>query len=250
MPGQRESQKVRFAHVDRAGIVFYPRYIEMLAGAFPGFAEEAVGRSVELVFRAPARLGERLEFRIRDGTDDAAPGIDAFHDERLIFECRLCGLTRPPGRLSETGVFRQEREIAGWMVGPDRRLHLSRYYEFLSDMVEDWFADRVGVPFATMFATGGVSTPTVRLASEIRQLPAVGERVTMILDTARIGTSSITLDVRLYRGDRELLRTEQVLVTALRDPMRAVPIPEDIAAGIRMSAQGSGDDLQERGARS
>ena len=72
--------KVRFAHVDAAGIVFYPRYFEMLNGAVEdwfaeglgvGFAELHLTRglgvptvSLDSRFAAPSRLGDELDIAI------------------------------------------------------------------------------------------------------------------------------------------------------------------------------------------
>lgn len=71
---------VRFADVDPAGIVFYPRYFEMLNGAVEDwfakdlgvdFAALHLGRrlgvptvKLEAEFAAPSRLGDVLEFAI------------------------------------------------------------------------------------------------------------------------------------------------------------------------------------------
>lgn len=68
---------VRFAHVDAAGIVFYPRYFEMLNAAVEDFFAHAVGAdfaslhldrrigvptaSLHTEFAAPSRLGTVLE---------------------------------------------------------------------------------------------------------------------------------------------------------------------------------------------
>lgn len=74
------SAKVRFADVDPAGIVFYPRYFEMLNGAVEDWFEQDLGvdfRSMHLVhkigiptvkleayFLAPSELGEELSVTI------------------------------------------------------------------------------------------------------------------------------------------------------------------------------------------
>ncbi len=71
---------VRFAHVDAAGIVFYPRYFELLNAAVEDFFARDVGvdfRSLHIDrrigvptvkldtdFIAPSRLGDVLEFHI------------------------------------------------------------------------------------------------------------------------------------------------------------------------------------------
>lgn len=71
---------IRFAHVDAAGIVFYPRYFEMVnavvedlfAATGSDFAELHLrqGKGVPTVhlsidFSAPSRLGELLDFSLR-----------------------------------------------------------------------------------------------------------------------------------------------------------------------------------------
>ncbi|QOR39200.1 acyl-CoA thioesterase [Billgrantia diversa] len=72
-------RKVRFEHCDPAGIVFYPRYFEMINATVEdwfsdvvgcGFPElVASGRGVPVValetqFLSPSRLGETLTFRL------------------------------------------------------------------------------------------------------------------------------------------------------------------------------------------
>ena len=73
-------RKVRFQHCDPAGIVFYPRYFEMINSVVEDWFEEVVGRdfrqlhvtagtsvptaALETRFDAPSRLGEQLCFRL------------------------------------------------------------------------------------------------------------------------------------------------------------------------------------------
>jgi 4-hydroxybenzoyl-CoA thioesterase len=68
-------EKVRFQHVDYAGIVFYPRFLEMLNGLVEDWFEEALDRpfremhktggiptvDLKVQFRRAARLGEVLK---------------------------------------------------------------------------------------------------------------------------------------------------------------------------------------------
>ena len=70
---------VEFNHCDPAGIVFYPRYFEMVNSVVENFFRDDVDHSfarmmaegagvptarIEANFRAPSRLGERLEFTL------------------------------------------------------------------------------------------------------------------------------------------------------------------------------------------
>jgi len=71
-------QKVLFRHCDPAGIVFYPRYFEMINDCMEAFFEEVVGHSfaeihkngavptaaISVEFKAMSRLGDRLNIHL------------------------------------------------------------------------------------------------------------------------------------------------------------------------------------------
>ena len=71
-------QKVLFKHCDPAGIVFYPRYFEMINDTVEAFFDEVLGWPFEeihpqaavptaafnVVFKAPCRHGDQLEFTL------------------------------------------------------------------------------------------------------------------------------------------------------------------------------------------
>jgi 4-hydroxybenzoyl-CoA thioesterase len=72
--------KIRFAHVDAAGIVFYPRYFEMLNGAVEDWFAQSLGLDfrtmhldrhigvptvkLDVTFLSPSELGDDLTIRI------------------------------------------------------------------------------------------------------------------------------------------------------------------------------------------
>ena len=80
MPAYQTTMKVLFNHCDPAGIVFYPRYFEMLNAVVEewfetelncSFAEMHLNRKtgvptahLEVDFRKPSRLGEELYFTL------------------------------------------------------------------------------------------------------------------------------------------------------------------------------------------
>lgn len=69
-----KKEKIRFQHIDYAGIVFYPRFLEMLNGLVEDWFEEALDRpfskmhetngiptvDLKVQFKKAARLGETL----------------------------------------------------------------------------------------------------------------------------------------------------------------------------------------------
>ena len=90
---------IEFNHCDPAGIVFYPRYFEMINSVVENFFADVVGRSfaqmhavgksngvptvkIEANFAAPSQLGEKVEFAlvvVGVGTSSLALTIAANH---------------------------------------------------------------------------------------------------------------------------------------------------------------------------
>jgi len=101
---------VRFAHVDAAGIVFYPRYLEMLNGAVEDWCDRALGASfhalhiarkigvptvkLQAEFSSPSRLGDELTISIAPlklgrSSCDLAVRFACKDEERLRAEVTL-----------------------------------------------------------------------------------------------------------------------------------------------------------------
>ena len=80
MPAFHWQRRIRFKDCDPAGIVFYPRYFEMMNDCIESFFDEAIGWSfgqmhveegagiplgkVSTRFEAPSRLGDDTEWRL------------------------------------------------------------------------------------------------------------------------------------------------------------------------------------------
>ncbi|RVU39461.1 acyl-CoA thioesterase [Hwanghaeella grinnelliae] len=98
---------VLFRHCDVAGIVFYPRYVEMVNDVIERWLDEALGCSfkqmhlelnagiptvkLEVEYLAPASLGDVLEFQLtlRDlGKSSFKTRIIAMHGETKVMEVR------------------------------------------------------------------------------------------------------------------------------------------------------------------
>lgn len=94
---------VRFAHVDAAGIVFYPRYLEMVNETVERWFDEGLGisfrelvlvrrrgaptRRIAVEFLKPSRLGDKLIFTLQV----MKVGRSSFD---LDFDCACGGETR------------------------------------------------------------------------------------------------------------------------------------------------------------
>ena len=111
-------QKILFQHCDPAGIVFYPRYYEMLNACVEAWFDEALGYSFAKMhgaagqgvptvwqnaeFHAPSRHGDALCFALRVtqvGTSslDLAVQASCDKDQRVHFTSRLVFIRKDTG---------------------------------------------------------------------------------------------------------------------------------------------------------
>lgn len=102
------NELIRFQHCDPAGIVFYPRYVEMINATVEDWFAEAIGISfhaihvelnvaipavaLEVGFTAPSWIGEVLNFKLeveRLGTSSVVLNISAHHDGEARLASKL-----------------------------------------------------------------------------------------------------------------------------------------------------------------
>lgn len=112
-------QKVRFQHCDPAGIVFYPRYFEMLNACVETWCDERLNYSfaqmhsvdhkgiplvrVSAEFRAPSRLGDDLALelvptKLGNSSVDLKVDITCNGETRATFTSRVVFFSMETGR--------------------------------------------------------------------------------------------------------------------------------------------------------
>ncbi|MDU9004308.1 acyl-CoA thioesterase [Sedimentitalea todarodis] len=104
----RLSRQVEFNHCDPAGMVFYPRYFEMISATIERFLSDAIGYGwssmgvaekgmgtpmgqIEVRFANPSYLGEWLDLDLtlaRLGTASATFDIRCSSKDEARFDCR------------------------------------------------------------------------------------------------------------------------------------------------------------------
>ncbi len=110
-----------------------------------------------------------------------------------------------------------------------------RYFEMASALIEDWFAEEFGQPFEVMHQGMENCVPTISLDISFSAASRIAHVLQFTLGVARLGKSSITLDIRGVCGDEERFRMGQVLVYAgLGDEVKPKPLPAELRA--RMEA--------------
>lgn len=229
----RNSHIIRFSQIDGAGIVYYPRYFEMLADSFPQQFDVRHPAQFEIGFHHPVRLGERLQLEAQTGPLSNEFTVAGKSGGQLCFELRKTGLESaisaawPANADASSSAFVRQAEIREWMTGANGRMHLGRCYELTAVLMEEWFSVSLRCPFATVQSADGALVPTVKLQTEVQELPSQGDTVQVSLVVLHIGRSSLGLGMTVSRNGQLLVQTRQtiVFVAYQNDQLSSVEIP-------------------------
>lgn len=232
--GQSRELVVRFAHIDAAGIVFYPRYLEMLAQSFPEVAPVEGPFTLEIAFMKPTPLGTRLTLTLvaaapQDGWRLSGKAGDE-EQFTMTWERGENLPLSPQDHHPNRPAFRSEpMRVENWAAGPGARLQVSRYYEFINTAVEQWFENELELPFSRLHGDRA-GIPTVVLQTVCAQLPRLGDDLCVWIRPARIGRSSVQFDSWLVGPRGCVIRTSQtiVFVRLKQDGSRSVSLPPDL----------------------
>jgi 4-hydroxybenzoyl-CoA thioesterase len=104
-----------------------------------------------------------------------------------------------------------------------------RYFEMVNSVVETFFAEVLGRPFAAVVAAGH-GVPTVRLESDFRAPSRLGDRLRFTLRVERAGTASLALAHEARAGEELRIAVRQTIVWT--EGGRACPWPAEIRARI------------------
>ena len=229
LPQEPRVAVVRFAHVDAAGIVFYPRYFEIAAATFPELAPPDAPFELETEFRKATPLGTRISLAVEAATDGwRLTGMleQDVHFTMRYRRQRTATLGQEDHQPERPAFCSDPMPVRDWAAGPNGRLHLSRYYELVNSAVEQWFERALHTPFPRLHQEHA-SIPTVMLATRCRGLPRLEEEVRIWIRPGRIGGRSVHFDSWLVGPDGCLAQTSQVIVFAGIGPggLHSIAIP-------------------------
>lgn len=129
--------------------------------------------------------------------------------------------------------FRQPATIRFSHCDPAGIVFFPQYLVLFNGLVEDWFTQGLGIPYASFFGTRRLGLPTVSLACHFQAVSRHGDEVTLSLAVDRIGGSSIALSLRCDAGAECRLEAKQVLVATSLETHRPVPLPADVRAALQ-----------------
>jgi 4-hydroxybenzoyl-CoA thioesterase len=105
-----------------------------------------------------------------------------------------------------------------------------RYFEMINTTVEEWFAQRLGIPFETLHGSLRAAVPTVSVTVNFHAPSRHGDVLEFQLRPTRIGRSTVALSIEAYCGAERRLSMESTLVFTKKGAPQSWP--EDIRARI------------------
>ena len=116
-----------------------------------------------------------------------------------------------------------------------------RYVEMVNEIIEQWFAEALAVPFRKLHLERGLGIPTVRLEVDYRAPSTLGDVIDFALVATEIRTRAFSVRIVGKVGETECLVSNSTLVFVKsgnsfkgEGAMKSTPIPDDIRA--RMEA--------------
>ena len=107
-----------------------------------------------------------------------------------------------------------------------------QYLVMLNTLVEQWFDEGLGVPYAALIGARRTGLPTVRLELDFTAVSRHGEHLRQVLAVEKMGRSSLALMIE-FHGTELRLRARQVLVCTSLLTHRPVPLPDDVRDAMR-----------------
>ncbi len=108
----------------------------------------------------------------------------------------------------------------------------AQYLVMLNGVIEQWFDEALGIPYAGLIGARRTGLPTVRLELDFTAISHHGDDLVWSLAIERLGRSSLTLTVQVRAGDELRMAARQVLVCTSLATHRPQPLPDDVRAAL------------------
>ncbi|MBI3791163.1 MAG: acyl-CoA thioesterase [Gemmatimonadetes bacterium] len=119
--------------------------------------------------------------------------------------------------------FETEADIRFGYCDPAGIAYFPRLDELFNGLFEDW-CTAVGIPLNTLILRDKIGFPLVHATVEYEAPLRLGDRVRLVQQVHAIGTSSLTVDVRIERGTVRCVSGRHVRVMMSLESASAMPI--------------------------
>ena len=128
-------------------------------------------------------------------------------------------------------LFRVERRVRFADCDAAGIVFFPRYFEMLNGVVEDWFAQALGVSFRELHMERRVSVPTAAVEARFIAPSRLEDDLTFCLTVTKLGGASCGLRHRIAAANQLRFEASQTIVFVGRS-MKPEPWPDDLRTRI------------------
>jgi 4-hydroxybenzoyl-CoA thioesterase len=133
---------------------------------------------------------------------------------------------------NSAGRFERDYRIRFSHCDPAGIVFFPQYLVLFNQLVEDWFNEGLGIPYADMIGRRRTGLPIVHLECDFRAIARMGETLTFSLAVERVGGKSLTLALEAAADGVLRVASRQVLVFTDLNAHRAIGVPDDVRAAL------------------
>ena len=126
--------------------------------------------------------------------------------------------------------FQISRRVRFADTDPAGIVYFPRYFVMTNDLVEDWFAEALHLPYRNIFEEGVRAVPLLHVEAKFTAPSRLGDMLDFSLGVSRLGTKSFNLTIAAHCAGEARLLTHQTSAWAHRDGgvLKAEAIPRDV----------------------
>lgn len=125
-------------------------------------------------------------------------------------------------------AFRSVHPIRFSHCDPGGIVYFPHFFDFINATVEDWYDEVIEAPFETQLLQRRMALPVVTTQCQFFKPSHIGDRLEMELAIARLGKTSIDLQITGKGNGEERLRARHVIAMVSLENYRPVPLPESL----------------------
>lgn len=136
-------------------------------------------------------------------------------------------------------TFSREIKIRFQHCDPAGIVFYPRYFEMFNQMVEDWFAEEIGMSFQTMHVEHRLGVPLVHVEADFVKASRIGEVLVFTLRVVEIRKRSFRLAVEASLGGEARVKAELTLAcVSLGETLHSTEVPDSLRKAIEAFVEG------------
>jgi len=127
-------------------------------------------------------------------------------------------------------LFHMSRRVRFADTDPAGIVYFPRYFVMTNDLVEEWFAAALDLPYRKIFESGIRAVPLLNVAATFPAPSRLGDLLDFTLAVSRLGNKSFSVKIKAHCGEQARLISDQSSAWTRRDggTLKAEVIPPDV----------------------